>query len=108
MPPDTMLRRFTMAGGEISTTVWRGLVSGPQSIGRLPERIDDRESADLLAVSEIFRMELLAAKRLGRGDDRAVPVGQPMRRLDFQRRLMDAGRHLLDRKACPGADQLSR
>ena len=48
------------------------------------ERIDDRNALHLAAMAHVFRIQLSAPKSTSGSDDGGIPIGQPMRSLDFQ------------------------
>ena len=65
------------------------------------ERVQDGNSLDLAAVAHVFGIEFTASKGASRRDDGAVPVGKPVRRLDFQCAGEDREGDLLDLEPGP-------
>jgi hypothetical protein len=63
------------------------------------KRVDDPHAFDLAAVLQILRVDLLASKRAGGCDDRAIPIRKTMSRFDRECALDDCKRGFLNGKS---------
>ena len=63
--------------------------------------LTDQDAFDFAAVAHVLGIEFAASEGAGGGDDRAVPVGKPVCRFDFQCAGKDRESDLLDLKAGP-------
>src|SRR5438128_1454802 len=62
----------------------KSVISATRTPPTSAERVDDGDALDLATVAHLFEIEFTASKGASRRDDDAVPVGKPVRRLDFQ------------------------